>query len=164
MKTTRVSGPMDPIATATDVVVTKQYTYTGLLGAEGTLVISSSSIATAFPNVVVAEANYTPFDRFRLIKISVFGETGDEYVGLLVQNSQVQFGDQAHFIDYGTAGSRRPVIHVSPAFDIRSAWNNATNGIALFTVYGTPNTRVVLQLTVEIRSTSGQNTPAPTAL
>jgi hypothetical protein len=147
MHTTRVNGPIDPIPTSTDVVVTKQYTYFGTFPEAGSVGITSAAISAAFPRLTTSG---TPFDRYRLIKVSVFGATNDESIAIDMNQDQVSFGDNAFFIDYGTAGSRRPAIHISPAFSIRQSWNVSTNGIILFTISGTGE--YVLQLTVEMRS------------
>jgi hypothetical protein len=57
------------------------------------------------------------------------------------------------FTDMGTSGNRRPHIAVRLPTLASSSWIDADNGgTALVTVNGAPNSTVVLQFTVELRT------------
>lgn len=159
MKSTRVGGPVDPMATAQDVVVTKTYTYSGTLSDTGSYSVTGQSIVTAFPYVATGTGNRTPFDYYRILKFSVFGSTGDGYIAATVVGAPGAPADMANFVDYGTSGSRRPVIHISPAFHFRNTWVPALTDEIMFIVYGANSAGFVLQITLEMRSEGGQATP-----
>lgn len=142
MSSTRVNGRSDPPPVQRDVVVTKVVQIDATTSDSG-YNLTYQNLSGAIP---------TCFDMVRVVKISVWGASDSEYVQITLQ------ADGAQFSDYGTSGHKRPQVHVSPAFVARQTWNKASSTDVIASFITLPaNSRILLQITAEFRSTaSGQ--------
>ena len=139
LSTTRVSGPMDPVATTVDVVITKKSSVTITLS-NSFHFLTTSELETALPSIAGAT--------YRLQKISFYAPAASSsYVRVLDVAS-----DEASFVDYGTQGSIRPQIHLAPSLQLRQRWFVAKEAAAnLYEIRGVGTDIIVIQFTVEIR-------------
>ncbi len=140
---THVNGPVDPLPINNDVVVTKRVELS--LTSATPLDVTGAKLSTAL------QASVAYFDTFRIQKISAYDEasTGAEIT--------VDFPgfDGGNFVDRGTAGQRRPQLHLSPTFSQRSTWGALTDTATLFTA--TAAVGGVLQVTIQVRSAKGSS-------
>jgi hypothetical protein len=154
MDTIRVNGPSDPSPTLADIVVTHKATKRFVSAADGQYVLTVSGLLSLIPG----GASGT-FDRFRIIKVSVFGAAaGDSFVsarGAVGSGTPAVYtSDDFKFLDYGTQGSRRPAIHFAPNFEIRNTWVSVTNTSGELFIFSTlPDAELILQITMQLRTT-----------
>lgn len=153
MDTLRVAGPFDPPPTIADIVVTHKFTRR-VLGDDtgGTFAINGSFILNSIPggNVV--------FDRIRILKVSVYGAAAAgsfiRVAGITGTGSpSVATSDAFSFEDFGTQGSRRPVVHFRPNFNIRSEWFTPSNNTGeFFNVTTSAGGEIIIQMTLQLRT------------
>ncbi len=142
MDTQRTSGSLDPVPVTTDIVVTNKFNQSLTLAA-GTSNVSPSSLASVLPSCV---------DRFRLIKLSVYGLNTTSSVVTQIGLADLT-SDLAQFSDVGTSGSVNPQIHILPSFEVRSQWFNSATTTNLYAITSPTTTgQVLLQFTAEVRT------------
>lgn len=144
--TTRINGPMDPLPISNDVIVTKRFEVI-LDDTTAAVPVTPALLSSVFPGGTAG-----CFTRFRLVRLDAYGAAspnGDIKVLFL--------DDESSFTDKGTQGSMRPQLHLSPTFAMRNRWiasGETGPDSTLFIVSSTlANTSIVLQFTVEMRST-----------
>lgn len=141
MSTTRVGGPNDPPPVQKDVVVTKIVQIETIPKDNASYDITYAIVAGAIP---------TCFDMLRIVKISVWAQASS-----MAKVSITVNGDGAQYSDYGTQGSRRPQIHLSPPFTIRQSWQQSSSTAVVASVTSAPvNEPLLIHVTAEFRSTA----------
>ena len=157
LETLRTTGPFDPCPTTSDVAVKHKFTVKVTSAADGLFIANGQFFANLTPHVATAFS----FDRFRVLKISAFapasagsfisakGLTGSTVAQLITT-------DEFNFIDYGTQGSRRPVLHIIPNLQVRQTWFPVNVNVGEFFQFQTlPSTEIILQVTLELRTPPG---------
>ena len=144
MSTTRVSGYRDPRPTTSDIVLTKVVT------------LSGSSTATPInftPDDLTGSGSVVPtsFRRIRLVKLSVYAESGNG--NSIILSMLHPASDLATFQDFGTSGAIRPQIHIQPNFDLRDLWLDVTDSSnPVFQITVPSGVTYVVQPTLEMRT------------
>jgi hypothetical protein len=142
LATTRVNGPSDPPTTTKDVVVEKRVSFRTPAQVIGVSTITSDTISAQLPNVTGLT--------FRIQKLSVYD---DATTGAGIELNDLT-SDLASFRDYGTAGSIRPQVHITPALEVRQRWFVKGTPVPVYTIRGDSATDVggaVTVVTVEMR-------------
>jgi hypothetical protein len=146
MKTTRVNGPADPSPTLRDIEVIQKFTSTTKTDNSGNATLTIQSLLSVIPGSNII------WDRIRIMKISAYAPAvANSFIALEFDESTF-VNDRSNFIDYGTAGSRRPAIHVSPAFNKRIEWLDTNNEQTFLRLRSLPDTEIVATVTVHLRS------------
>lgn len=141
MSTTRVGGPHDPPPVQKDVIVTKVVQIESVPKDNSSFDITYASVASAIP---------TCFDMLRIVKISVWAQASPRAKVSITVN-----GDGAQYSDYGTQGSKRPQLHLSPPFTIRQSWQQSSSTVVVASVTALPvNEPLLIHVTAEFRSTA----------
>ena len=154
MSTTRVSGPPHPKTLSSDISLFHTFQISGVVNSEESVLLNPLVLAAAFPKL---PSSSTPiFDRFRVIKYSLYGPSEDVGMTFTLGGLDSFNSDAATFQDFGVAGSRRSAIHIRPAFAYRQEWFDSTNTSTIGTFHAVGTSDVskpyVLQFTVETRS------------
>jgi len=136
LATTRVNGPSDPPTTTKDVVVEKKVSFRTPAPVVGVSTITSDTISAQLPNV----AGLT----FRIQKLSVYDDAAN---GAGIELNDLT-SDLASFRDYGTAGSIRPQVHVTPSLEVRQRWFVKGTPVRIYTVLGDDSIVAVARVTV----------------
>lgn len=95
------------------------------------------------------------WDRIRLIKIDAWGPTAGHVQIDMTGGSGSAETEASRFVDWGTPGSRRAVLHVVPAFSLRNSWFSTSLSSSLADVsFSGPATgddlECVINCTVEV--------------
>jgi len=122
LATTRVNGPNDPPTTTKDVVVEKRLSFRIPLAVIGVSTVTSDTISAQLPNVTGLT--------FRIQKLSVYD---DATTGSSIELNDLT-SDLASFRDYGTAGSIRPQVHITPALEVRQRWFVKGTPVSIYTI------------------------------
>jgi len=120
------------------------------------LAIATSTTSGTVVNVTTASivANLpgsSGFVAFRIIKIDAWGNDADS----LTIRMEAPGNDLASFTDWGTPGARRSALHISPSFDVRTAWQVLSGSANQFGVSSTgTSVGVIINLTLELQSST----------
>ncbi len=142
METILVSGPNDPKPVRRDVLVTKRVSKN----------VNSPTTFTVNDIYKLVDPGTTAFfTDIRFITASIYGD--DTSTSVTVSG----FADGASFVDHGTQGARRPVIHARFPETSRIQWHPVSDTTSVLTVAASSGT-LQCQFTVEVRGDTGGST------
>jgi hypothetical protein len=148
VQATRVHGPFDPPPTTRDIQLTQKFTSTITTDSKGIANVTVNSFMAIVPG------GSTIWDRVRFMKFSVYAPAvQDSYISAQLDEPGSTSADNPNFVDYGTAGSRRPALHLSPSFIERIQWIPTSSAHNLLILQSLPDTKLILSITAQLRST-----------
>lgn len=147
MSSTRVNGSPDPPPVEQCLDITKRWY---IVVPKGTYNMTPKLIISSLPGYN-STAQTSIFERIRIEKISVYGEEPSQL------RLNVTDGDGAKFVDDGTAGERRPQLHIQPDFQLRSKWYKTTDTTTIFAVGSDTPVQTRVFLTIQAVAPGGSD-------
>jgi hypothetical protein len=146
MGSTMTNGDVDPTPVNSSIKLAHRVQLVVPLPTANTAVeITNGMIAAQVPG----NAGFTGF---RLMKIDAWGNDTSSLTVFLTAPGN----DQASFTDWGSPGARRSALHITPSFDVRTAWQvlSSAGGVNQFSVQSgsAVTTGIIINVTIELQS------------